>query len=60
MSEKTAIAFAKEGEAAKINYSIPMPGAHTGKRVIEIDLGLDFSGTKLFQPNTFKLGKRLS
>lgn len=33
-----AIEFATEGEAAKINYSIPLPGAHTGRRVTEIDL----------------------
>lgn len=40
MSEPVAIAFSKTGEAAKINYSIPMPGAHTGRRIIELDLGL--------------------
>src|SRR5690625_5302811 len=40
VSDTVAIQFAAEGEAATINYSIPMPGAHTGRRITEIDLDL--------------------
>ena len=40
MSDCFAIEFAAEGEAAKINYSIPMPGAHTGRRVMKVALDL--------------------
>ncbi len=29
------------GEAAKINYSVPLPGQHTGKRIMQLDLGLE-------------------
>ncbi|MGB0372621.1 MAG: hypothetical protein ACPGN3_14905 [Opitutales bacterium] len=38
-----SIEFSKEGYAAKINYSVPMPGAHTGRRIIELDLDLNNS-----------------
>ena len=41
MGDSVAIAFSETGEAAKINYSIPMPGAHTGRRIVELNLGLE-------------------
>jgi hypothetical protein len=35
------IAFdGKSGEAAKLNYSVPLPGSVTGRRLVELDLGL--------------------
>lgn len=40
MGENTWIKFADDGEAATINYSVPLPGSHTGRRVMEIDVGL--------------------
>jgi len=57
MPEPIAIEFAAEGEAAKINYSIPMPGAHTGRRVMEIEV--DLEGDKPFKPGAFTLGVEL-
>ncbi|HET7418459.1 MAG TPA: hypothetical protein VFJ61_12625 [Solirubrobacterales bacterium] len=36
-----AIAFAEQGEAARINYRIPLPGAQTGRRIIASDLEFD-------------------
>lgn len=31
---------AQNGQSAKINYSVPLPGQNTGKRIIQLDLGL--------------------
>ena len=31
---------AQNGQSAKINYSVPLPGENTGKRIIQLDLGL--------------------
>ncbi len=30
----------QNGEAAKINYSVPLPGNNSGKRILQLDLGL--------------------
>lgn len=54
MANTVAIEFAEEGEAAKINYSIPMPGAHTGRRVMEVELDLD--SQQPFTPGSLTLG----
>jgi hypothetical protein len=35
-----AIAFAEQGEAARINYRIPLPGAQTGRRIVAAELDL--------------------
>jgi hypothetical protein len=43
MNDVKAIAFANEGEASKINYSIPLPGSHVGRRIVELDLDLNSS-----------------
>lgn len=43
MPDTPAIEFAAAGQPAKINYSVPLPGAHTGRRVMEIDLDLQDS-----------------
>lgn len=51
-----AIEFAETGEAARISYSIPMPGAHTGRRITEIEL--DLSPTFTSQATT--LGTQLA
>ncbi|HEY8569235.1 hypothetical protein, partial [Microbulbifer sp.] len=39
-NEPKAIQFSEAGQPAKINYQVPLPGAHTGRRIIELDLGL--------------------
>lgn len=57
MADRVAIEFAAEGEAAKINYSIPMPGAHTGRRVMEIEL--EFDEPRPFSPGAMEVGQRL-
>lgn len=54
MDDPIAIEFAEEGEAAKINYSIPMPGAHTGRRIMEVELDLDDGN--VFTPGSLTLG----
>ncbi|TLM79353.1 hypothetical protein ACONUD_13340 [Microbulbifer harenosus] len=40
INEPKAIQFSEAGQPAKINYQVPLPGAHTGRRIIELDLGL--------------------
>lgn len=35
-----AVEFGAGGEAAKINYSVPLPGSHTGRRIMHLDLGM--------------------
>jgi hypothetical protein len=35
-----AIEFGTAGQAATINYNLPLPGAHTGRRIMRLDLGL--------------------
>lgn len=40
VSEPKAIQFSEAGQPAKINYQVPLPGAHTGRRIMELDLGL--------------------
>lgn len=57
MGDSVAIAFSETGEAAKINYSIPMPGAHTGRRIIELSLGLEQSA---FLDAALKAGEDLA
>ncbi|WP_193162386.1 hypothetical protein [Microbulbifer hainanensis] len=39
-NEPKAIQFSEAGQPAKINYQVPLPGAHTGRRIMELDLGL--------------------
>ncbi|SER78413.1 hypothetical protein SAMN05421690_10763 [Nitrosomonas sp. Nm51] len=56
MNEPVAIEFSEEGDAAKINYSIPMPGAHTGRRVMEVELDLE---DEPFTPDSFRFGIEL-
>ena len=56
MTDRKAIDFAKSGEAAKINYSIPMPGAHTGRRVMEIDLDFTDPPQDTFEPDAIAFG----
>lgn len=58
MADPVAITFAEEGEAAKINYSIPMPGAHTGRRVMEVELDLERDDP--FTPGSLTLGLDLA
>ncbi|MGF1570182.1 MAG: hypothetical protein ACFCVD_19280 [Nodosilinea sp.] len=58
MKPPVAIEFANEGTAAKINYSIPMPGAHTGRRVMEVELDLS-KKPEPFRPGSFTLGEAL-
>ncbi|WP_226703787.1 hypothetical protein [Microbulbifer elongatus] len=40
-NEPKAIQFSEAGQPAKINYQVPLPGAHTGRRIMELDLGLN-------------------
>ena len=42
VNEPKAIQFSEAGQPAKINYQVPLPGAHTGRRIIELDLGLGY------------------
>ncbi|MBB5211222.1 hypothetical protein [Microbulbifer hydrolyticus] len=41
VDEPKAIQFSEAGQPAKINYQVPLPGAHTGRRIMELDLGLN-------------------
>lgn len=38
--DPVAIRFADAGEPARIDYSVPLPGTHTGRRIVELDLEL--------------------
>lgn len=40
MNQPKAIQFSDAGQPAKINYQIPLPGSHTGRRIVELELGL--------------------
>jgi hypothetical protein len=57
MAGQVAIEFAETGEAARINYGIPMPGSHTGRRVVALDLGLPDDA---FLAAAVSTGRRLS
>jgi len=57
MPEPVAIAFADSGEPARINYRIPMPGAHTGRRIIE--LKLDFLAAGAYRAKAVASGRNL-
>lgn len=51
-----AIAFAEQGEAARINYRIPLPGAQTGRRIVATDFDL---GDDVFNEAARKAGEDL-
>ena len=50
MSDEPAIEFSEDGQPASINYSVPLPGAHTGRRIMEIDVELKESEYVGFEP----------
>ena len=59
MSATKAIEFATIGESAKINYAVPMPGAHTGRRLVELEIDLSNPGATIFTPTASTLGNQL-
>jgi hypothetical protein len=51
-----AIEFADQGDSARINYRIPLPGAQTGRRIVATDV--DF-GEDVFSDAAHKAGEDL-